>query len=126
VSVTGAVAMKFALHFGGLQRAIPPRLVVLEIAKVDRARRLVLVRRDQTEHLLLIGGPSDVVLETRVVRNVALPAKRADRNTIVAPEPAPVAQLRQTLPPLVEALSRVRVRISERSAASHGPSGRRV
>lgn len=109
MSVTGAVAMKFALHFGGLRRAIPPRLAVIEVTKVDSARRLVLVRRDQTEHLLLIGGPSDVILETRVVHTATLPAKRPNPNsTIVSPEPASVAQLRQTLPPLVEALSQVR------------------
>lgn len=39
------------------------RLAVMDATAVDSHRRLVLVRRDDTEHLLLIGGPSDVVVE---------------------------------------------------------------
>ncbi len=42
------------------------RLGVIEYREIDRSRRLVLVRRDQTEHLLLIGGHTDVVVETGV------------------------------------------------------------
>ncbi|OLP53911.1 hypothetical protein BJF92_04860 [Rhizobium rhizosphaerae] len=41
------------------------RLAVLESTAVDARRRLVLVRRDDVEHLLLIGGPADLVLESR-------------------------------------------------------------
>jgi len=37
------------------------RLGVVEAAVVDKKRRLVLVRRDATEHLIMIGGPQDVV-----------------------------------------------------------------
>jgi flagellar protein FliO/FliZ len=39
------------------------RLSVVEIAVVDGRRRLVLVRRDDVEHLLLLGGASDLVIE---------------------------------------------------------------
>jgi flagellar protein FliO/FliZ len=39
------------------------RLAVVETMVVDSRRRLVLVRRDGTEHLLLIGGPHDLVVE---------------------------------------------------------------
>jgi flagellar protein FliO/FliZ len=45
-----------------------PRLAVIDAAAVDGRRRLVLVRRDNIEHLLMIGGPSDVVVETNIVR----------------------------------------------------------
>ena len=34
-----------------------PRLAVIDAAAVDGRRRLVLVRRDNVEHLLMIGGP---------------------------------------------------------------------
>ena len=51
------------------------RLAVMDATAVDSHRRLVLVRRDDIEHLLLIGGPTDVVVErdirlvqTRVAR----------------------------------------------------------
>ena len=50
-----------------------PRLAVIDAAAVDGRRRLVLVRRDNIEHLLMIGGPSDVVVETNIVR--AMPAR---------------------------------------------------
>jgi len=39
------------------------RLAVMDATAVDSHRRLVLIRRDDTEHLLLIGGPTDVVVE---------------------------------------------------------------
>ncbi len=45
-----------------------PRLAVIDAAAVDARRRLVLVRRDNIEHLLMIGGPSDIVIEQNIVR----------------------------------------------------------
>ncbi len=42
------------------------RLGVVETAVVDAKRKLVLVRRDDVEHLLIIGGPVDVVVETGI------------------------------------------------------------
>jgi flagellar protein FliO/FliZ len=54
-----------------------PRLAVIDAAAVDGRRRLVLVRRDNVEHLLMIGGPSDIVIETSIVR--ANPAREASR-----------------------------------------------
>lgn len=42
------------------------RLAVMDAAAVDSHRRLVLVRRDDVEHLLLIGGPTDVVVEQNI------------------------------------------------------------
>ena len=52
------------------QRGRQPRLAVIDAAPVDGRRRLVLVRRDNVEHLLLIGGPSDFVVEQNIVRAV--------------------------------------------------------
>src|SRR5580693_3380901 len=45
-----------------------PRLAVIDAAAVDGRRRLVLVRRDNIEHLLMIGGPTDIVVEANIVR----------------------------------------------------------
>src|SRR6186997_2307945 len=53
------------------QRGRMPRLAVIDAAAVDGRRRLVLVRRDNVEHLLMIGGPRDIVVEPNIVR--ALP-----------------------------------------------------
>lgn len=52
------------------QRGRMPRLAVIDAAAVDGRRRLVLVRRDNVEHLLMIGGPTDIVVEPNIVRAV--------------------------------------------------------
>jgi hypothetical protein len=60
-----------------------PRLGVMEEAKVDRVRRLVLVRRDDVEHLIMTGGPVDVVIETGIA------ARRTFGRARHAPGPTP-------------------------------------
>ncbi|MGC4025744.1 MAG: flagellar biosynthetic protein FliO [Mesorhizobium sp.] len=42
------------------------RLAIMDATAVDTHRRLVLVRRDDVEHLLLIGGHSDIVVESDI------------------------------------------------------------
>ena len=63
----------------GPVRGRQPRLSVMEAAVVDSKRRLVLVRRDQIEHLVMIGGPSDIVVETNIIRG--RPASHAGRRS---------------------------------------------
>src|SRR6201997_2664235 len=53
------------------QRGRVPRLAVTDAAAVDGRRRLILVRRDNVEHLLMSGGPSDIVVEPNIVRAVS-------------------------------------------------------
>jgi hypothetical protein len=53
---------------GSATRGRQPRLAVIDAASVDGRRRLVLIRRDNIEHLLMIGGPTDVVVEQNIVR----------------------------------------------------------
>ncbi|POF28207.1 flagellar biosynthetic protein FliO [Roseibium marinum] len=53
-----------------------PRIAVMDSAPIDTKRRLVLIRRDNIEHLILVGGPSDVVVEQNIVRNAPLTASR--------------------------------------------------
>jgi flagellar protein FliO/FliZ len=45
------------------------RLEIIETASVDGRRRLVLVRRDNVEHLLIIGQNSETVIETSIKPN---------------------------------------------------------
>jgi flagellar protein FliO/FliZ len=70
-------------------RARMPRLAVIDAAAVDGRRRLVLVRRDNIEHLLMIGGPTDIVVEPNIVR--AMPARDqvAQRPGVGGAEPPP-------------------------------------
>ncbi len=39
-----------------------------DIYELDRQRQLILLRRDNVEHLLLVGGPNDVVVERHIQR----------------------------------------------------------
>ncbi|MGH6853014.1 MAG: hypothetical protein ACREDJ_07440, partial [Methylocella sp.] len=49
-------------------RARPPRLGTVDAFDLDRRRQLVIIRRDNVEHLLMIGGPNDIVIESEIVR----------------------------------------------------------
>ncbi|TAK49678.1 MAG: flagellar biosynthesis protein FliO [Xanthobacteraceae bacterium] len=65
-----------------------PRLAVIDAAPVDNRRRLVLVRRDNVEHLIMIGGPSDVVIEANIAR-AQMPRAPADAAGRLGPAEAP-------------------------------------
>ncbi|WP_315831513.1 flagellar biosynthetic protein FliO [Bradyrhizobium prioriisuperbiae] len=70
-----------------------PRLAVIDAATVDTRRRLVLVRRDNVEHLLMIGGPTDIVIEPNIVRAVPQREQTSPRGPIGAELPPRVAPL---------------------------------
>ena len=61
------------------------RLAVLDATAIDNRRRLVLVRRDDVEHLLLIGGNNDIVVET------GFAAGTEDEGTLAAGKSGPAA-----------------------------------
>ena len=54
------------LFISGGNKGRQPRLAVTDAVPVDSQRRLVLVRRDDVEHLILIGGPTDIVVEAGI------------------------------------------------------------
>ncbi|MGE0210241.1 MAG: hypothetical protein AB7S41_00935 [Parvibaculaceae bacterium] len=86
------IAMFVLRAVGGRVRARQgSRLSISEYQEVDKQRHLVLVRRDGVEHLLMIGGPQDVVIETGIVSSgVAAPAPQFDPGRL-----PPVHELRQ-------------------------------
>ncbi len=45
---------------------VEKRLEVLDQAMLDGRRKLVIIRRDDKEHLIMTGGPVDVVIETGI------------------------------------------------------------
>lgn len=80
---------------GGKNRQ--PRLQVLDAAAVDARRRIVLVRRDDVEHLVMIGGPTDIVIESGIRTSEngtlsamppGLPSRREDARLAPQAEPA--------------------------------------
>lgn len=99
-------------RFGGIglgasaARGRQPRLAVIDAAAVDGRRRLVLIRRDNVEHLLMIGGPSDIVIEQNIVRAV------------------PVASPREAPAPRSPGLAEVMARAAEPTPAPRESSGR--
>src|SRR5215470_17586813 len=63
-----------------------PRLSISEQTTLDSRRKLVLVRRDDVEHLIMTGGPVDVVIETGI--------------SVVKPQPAIGETLATPSPPV--------------------------
>ncbi|MBP0615278.1 flagellar biosynthetic protein FliO [Jiella mangrovi] len=49
-------------------RAKAPRLQVIDSVRVDDKRKLVLLRRDEVEHLVLVGGQTDILVESSILR----------------------------------------------------------
>lgn len=76
------------------------RLTVVDAAVVDTRRRVVLIRRDNVEHLVLIGGPTDVVIESRI-GEAAAPAVAptvVEKPAAQRPQPMPEAQRARPAP----------------------------
>ncbi len=88
IGLTAWLVRRFgASRLGGSARGRQPRLAVIDAASVDGRRRLVLIRRDNIEHLLMIGGPTDVVIEPNIVRAPgARDAAREPARLAVPPE----------------------------------------
>lgn len=64
------------------------RIGVVETIPVDGSRRLVLVRRDDTEHLLLLGNHGDLVVESSIAvppAETPVPDDRSGWPTLRAP-----------------------------------------
>ena len=75
-------------------RGRQPRIAVIDHASVDGRRRLILVRRDNIEHLLMVGGPSDVVVEANIVRATSAAAgARGPAIAETAPRAMPLPEI---------------------------------
>jgi len=59
------------------RRNAPARVAVIESLPVDGKRSVILVRRDNIEHLVMVGGRNDLVIEPNIMRRPAPnPARR--------------------------------------------------
>ena len=54
---------------GLFKPASEKRIGAIETTSIDSRRKLVLIRRDGVEHLIMTGGPVDVVIETGIERS---------------------------------------------------------
>ncbi|QRG06002.1 flagellar biosynthetic protein FliO [Xanthobacter dioxanivorans] len=93
---------------GGRSGRPGPRIAVIDTVTLDQRRKLVLVRRDDVEHLLLIGGGSDLVIEPQIG---ARPVEASAGFT-----PAAMAPAREAPTPLQRAVPRQRLPASAPSA----------
>jgi hypothetical protein len=98
LAVAGAGFYFYAKGRGGdLPGIFTPRirrLGFIERAYLDGGRKLLLVRRDDVEHLILIGGPIDLVVETGIQAEAypaAAPVKEEYSNMDAAPWQEPEA-----------------------------------
>jgi hypothetical protein len=85
LSLIGAGALLWRRFFGTGPlsplgpRGRQPRLAVIDAAAVDARRRLILIKRDNVEHLLMIGGPTDIVVESNIGRAGPIAVSREPR-----------------------------------------------
>src|SRR4051794_41749059 len=55
---------RLAMNGQDRNRARQPRLATVSVYYLDRQRQLILLRRANAKHLLIIGGPIDLAIET--------------------------------------------------------------
>ncbi|MEM1038256.1 MAG: hypothetical protein AAGI12_02155 [Pseudomonadota bacterium] len=79
-------------RFAGGSRSKKARLAITDAARVDEhGRSVVLLRRDDVEHLLLIGGPNDLVIESNIRKLEPAGASTATTSTAVERTAVPAA-----------------------------------
>lgn len=68
----GAWVLRAGMRRGSMPgRMQGRRLSVVEQLQIDPRRQVVIIRRDDVEHVLLIGGAQDVVIESNIPADVA-------------------------------------------------------
>lgn len=77
---------------GGMKLARGRRLGIVEVQSLGPRHRLILLRRDQVEHLVIVGPHSETVVESGInpPRGAAPDApKQSFADTLAAEEPKP-------------------------------------
>jgi len=91
------------------------RLSIVDSLPIDQKRQLLIVRRDNVEHLILTGGPQDVVVESGIPaeevpaspptrRPLPMVAGRKPLRPQPAPLPEPATQAPHGQPPQAKSL----------------------
>jgi flagellar protein FliO/FliZ len=66
LAVFAWLARRFGFAGRVPSRGARRRLAIVEVAAIDNKRRLVLLRRDDVEHLVLVGVDSAIVVESGI------------------------------------------------------------
>jgi flagellar protein FliO/FliZ len=90
--IAGVWLLKLLFNASGrVGRGRNRRLTIVDAMSVDQKRQLMIVRRDNVEHLILTGGPQDLVIESGIpVEKPVAPVRR--------PVPAPKPPKTVTMP----------------------------
>lgn len=93
--VLGLWVLKLIMNSAPTIRGRGRRIGVIEQVQVDSRRQLLIVRRDNVEHLILTGGPQDLLVEAGITVDKPQPLRRplgtaAEEDT--APPPAAEAE----------------------------------
>ncbi len=99
-----AAAMIMRSFNGRVRGRRGSRLGIAEYYELDKTRRLVLVRRDDVEHLMLVGGAQDVVIESNIfppgMSQPQIPPPPAEPQLRPPPRPAVFGASRPPLRPV--------------------------
>ena len=86
-----------ASHLGNTRK----RVSIVDTATVDGKRQVIIIRRDNVEHLIMTGGPQDIIIESGIAAPEPAPLPRRPM-----PRPAqagqPVARPNMAQPPAAE------------------------
>jgi flagellar protein FliO/FliZ len=101
------------------------RLDIVEQSPLDARRRLILIRRDDVEHLIMTGGPVDVIIET------GIGAKKSVKSEPAPPASPPVdpgaavvySRPARTVPSSIEPLSPQPASAPSKAGASKSATG---
>jgi hypothetical protein len=74
---------------GRLGQANEKRLQVIDTANVDGKRKVMIIRRDNVEHVIMTGGPQDLVIESGIAVPEPQPLRRPMAARAAAPTPKP-------------------------------------
>ncbi len=88
ILIVATIYRRIARRGLSLKRGRVARLAILEAIPIDQRRRLILLRRDNTEHLVMIGGPTDLVVEEGIHRQARQPANKRPAPERAAPDRA--------------------------------------
>lgn len=118
-----AVTWLFRRLFGvTLQRGRSSRLSLVDSTVIDQNRRLMLLRRDDVEHLVMIGGPNDILVESRILKAAPALAGRPAPQAVQRPQIVPAAEAEPPIPapetaePVTPAVAAVRAKAAAGAA----------
>jgi flagellar protein FliO/FliZ len=86
IGVAAFAARRLGLGHAALPTGRRRRLAIVEVLPLDGRRRLVLLRRDAVEHLVILGPSSETVVESVIAPPIAFAAAVREQTAVSAEE----------------------------------------